>query len=467
MRPDALLFALTLGLLAPACQPPGDDDPVGDDDDSTGAEPTLYRFDSRLGDGTDTVANSGQILRHVLIEDMKNRIGGMTARLDGGWFPAEGEVAGELSFYFDFDSDSSGEIPHGIDSEPPALQETYDDISSDKDLVGKLAGNDPVGQHADWSTDFVGWSLPGTTSPEALVRAWFDQLDAQARGWANGTYPLDPSGAPVAAVFITADGTDLQQLLQKFLLGAVAFSQGVDDYLDDDTAGKGLLSDHDALEDGENFTALEHAWDEAFGYFGASRDYVTWTDEQIATLRGRDTVQVDGALDLTREVVWGHSQNAAKRDLCGGCAAPPDLTRRAWDAFHAGRAYIASRDATLTPDEVSELAAFRDEAVSAWEEAIAATVVHYINELRGDLAGDPVGSFSNVAKHWSEMKGFALSLQFNRLSPLSKARFAELHDLLGQAPGLATPDDYATALLEARALLGEAYGWDGGNLDAW
>ena len=29
-------------------------------------------------------------------------------------------------------------------------------------------------------------------------------------------------------------------------------------------------------------TAMEHAWDEAFGYFGAARDYSRYTDEQLA-----------------------------------------------------------------------------------------------------------------------------------------------------------------------------------------
>ena len=33
-------------------------------------------------------------------------------------------------------------------------------------------------------------------------------------------------------------------------------------------------------------------------------------------------------------------------------------------------------------------------------------------------------SYSDLAKHWSEMKGFALGLQFNRLSPVTDEQFA-------------------------------------------
>ena len=40
--------------------------------------------------------------------------------------------------------------------------------------------------------------------------------------------------APIASVTVTETGLDLRQLIQKFLLMAVPFSQGTDDYLDDD-----------------------------------------------------------------------------------------------------------------------------------------------------------------------------------------------------------------------------------------
>ena len=91
--------------------------------------------------------------------------------------------------------------------------------------------------------------------------------------WGNGTYPQTSAGEPVASVFVTSDGRDLQQLISTFLRVAIAYSQSADDYLDDDTEGKGLLSDHSAPEDGKPYTALEHAWDEGFGYTGMTRRY--------------------------------------------------------------------------------------------------------------------------------------------------------------------------------------------------
>ena len=453
----------------------GSDDTGATDDtgapDDTGThtfDGDTYAFTSAFTDGT-SVSYSGQIFRQLLIDDMKSHLGGMTDRLVGGsFYPAPGDVEAELNFYFEFDSDAFGDVPHLYSTDGDILQETYNDVSSGKNLVEKLAGNDETGQHRDWSTELVGWSAPGVTTPESLVRDWFATIDAQAASWAAGAEPTGPDGAPVPAVYITPEGQDLAQLLDKFLRGALAFSQGADDYLDDDVDGKGLLSSH--LQDGdEPYSALEHAWDEGFGYFGAARSYPDWSDADISDLDGMD-VDGDGLIDLKREVNWGHSVNAGKRD--GGAVVATDFTAEAWEGFYSGRLLLSeTAGAELTADQLAELQGYRDQALGAWEDAVAATVVHYINDTLQDMGGfgGDDYSFEDHAKHWSEMKGFALAMQFNRRSPLSEQGFAELHQLVGQAPVLETADaqasaDYAQALRDARALLGAAYGFDTANL---
>jgi len=77
--------------------------------------------------------------------------------------------------------------------------------------------------------------------------------------------------------------------------------------------------------------------------------------------------------------------------------------------------------------------------------------------------------FLDHAKHWSELKGFALSLQFNPRSPLTGAQFEALHGKLGDRPVLpnATPSDiaaYKTALQDARNILKAAYGFADANM---
>ncbi len=438
------------------------------DADTDADVPDTYTFDSRFEAGS-SVSYSGQVMRHLLIADLAAHLDGLTSRLDtGAFFPVAGDVEAELDFYFSFDSATSGSVDLLSTTSPPAAQSRWDDVASDKDLVGKLAGNDAEGQHEDWSTAFVGWDQPGVTTPESLVRTWFAEIDAAAVARSNGDVPLDPTGAPLGAVHVSADGRDRRQLLQKFLLGAVAFSQGTDDYLDDDLPGSGLLADNAAAEEGEPFTPLEHAWDEGFGYYGAARDTLALGDEAAADPTYAD-LDGDGAIDLLSEVAWGHAQNAAKRDL--GAVDPTDLSTDAFEAFVAGRHLITAADGPLDDAALDELRGHRDRAVEAWEAAVGATVVHYVNDTLKVMAtfGTPAYDFGEHAKVWSELKGFALTPQFNPRSPLTAAEFERLHALLGTAPVLpdappAEVEGYRQALLDARELVGTAYGFDPANL---
>ena len=409
--------------------------------------PASYAFDSRLEEEGSSVSYSGQTLRHVLIEDLKAYIGSLTDAIDkGALVPVAGEVRKELDFYYAFDSQTSGEVAITLSTEPGTQQSTYNDVARGKTLKGKLAGNDPVGQHKAWDKEFVGWDASEVTSPESLLLVWFDELDRMAVERAGGMIPMDPTGKPMSKVHVTPEGLDLQQLIQKFLGGAVAFSQGVDDYLDDSEPGKGLLSSNEGPDKvGKPYTTLEHAWDEAFGYFGAARDYGDYTDDEIAGKGGRaerkngyfDTDQ-DGAIDLRSEINLGHSVNAAKRDRGSAKDAPTDFSGDTFKAFLRGRSIISSSDGDLSDSDLKALQAERDTVVSNWEKAIAATVVHYINDVLQDMTVFDTKDYDFYAhaKHWSELKGFALALQFNPRSPLGEKRLRELHQQVGDAPVL-------------------------------
>ncbi len=471
-RPRALLLALLL-LFPLGCSPLGDDDDSAGLDDDDDAVPSTYAFASRY-DGASSVSYSGQTMRQALLVAFSSHVADLTERVDGGWVPSPGDVVAELTAWYAFDSASAGDREHGVPTDPAALQATWDDIGQGKDLRGKLAGNDPVGHSLAYADGLIGWEHADVARPDDLVLLWFAQVEALCIARANGATPADPTGAAIPRAALSPEGLDLEQLLAKFLGVAVAFSQGADDYLDDDEPGKGLLSDHSAAEEGENFTALEHAWDEAFGYFGAPRDFGDYSDDETASAGGRADWQGmhdsdgDGAIDLRSERLFGHAVNAGKRDR--GAVAATDFTGQAWRAFLEGRALINSVDGPLTADQLAALAAHRDAAVAAWEAALAATAVHYINEVLVDMAafGGADYAFADHAKHWSELKGFTLGLQFNPRSPLHDD-FAAFHDLLGQAPVLSDADPaavtaYAEALLSARALLGAAYGFDAANL---
>ncbi|MEC7984615.1 MAG: DUF4856 domain-containing protein [Myxococcota bacterium] len=440
------------------------DEPSGEPTDEPVEVPESYEFDN--ADGDSTLSYSGQIARHALISSLKGYIGNMTGKIaDGSYAPtATADVVADLNFYFDCDGDLCTDLTVGSET---TVQQTLSDISSGKNLVGKIAGNDSATDHKDWTGgDFKGWN--GAESPEALVRTWFDMLAANAVDQVNGTFADDPEGNTIEAVYLTPDGHDLNQLIQKFLLGAITFSQGADDYLDDDTDGKGLLASHIQAED-KTYTPVEHAWDEGFGYFGAARNYIDYTDEQIA---GGESIDIDGdgLVDLKSEKNWGNCVNAAKRDK--GAVVATDFTTQAWEGFAGGRQFLhETRGTELTDDQIDTLKDYRNEAVSAWEMAVSATVVHYINDVLQDMGkfGTADYSFSNHAKHWGEMKGFALGLQFNPHSPLSDEDFETFHSLVGDAPALSDDGDaqieaYRANLIEARSILGTSYEFDADNL---
>ena len=435
------------------------------------AAPTTYAFDARFG-ADSGVSYTGQVHRQVLMGELNAWIGGLTAEIDGGKAMNAGDVEAGCDFYYLYDAAVGADVAIALTTTPGALQTKLGELSS-KNLKAKFAGNDPVGQHKDWTKALAGWA--GQSSAEGLLRSWFVALDAAAVARALGTPGKAPDGTDLKVVHVSAAGHNYQELIAKFLGMAVSFSQGVDDYLDDDLDGKGLGSDHTKPEsDGAGYTALAHAWDEAFGYFGAARDYGDYTDDEIAGKAGRDAWKHgyhdsngDGKIDLRSEMNFGHATNAAKRDRGAKALAPTDFTKAAFGAFLAGRHLLASASTTLTSTELEELRGYRDAAVQAWELAIAATLVHYMNALLGDMKkfGTADYDFYAHAQHWSELKGFALGLQFNRRSPLNAANFGTLHALIGDAPVLANRaaaeiTAYQKAVRDARALLGTAYGFD-------
>ncbi len=455
----------------------------GDNDESdTISEPATFAFESRFQPGVSSVAYSGQIKRHLLIEQLKAYIG----NLDDQSFsnPEPGDVVDALNFFYDFknsgvdDTLAIGFVP----AVGPPLQVEW------RDLGGSLVSLKEKFPEFDagFEGNVVGYAS-GTLTPEGALQDMFQKVEQLIIDRANGNIPADPNGADIALAFVGADGIDYQQLIQKYLGGAIAISQGTDDYLDDDLAGKGLLSDNTvpAVSGGveQAYTGLEHVWDEGFGYFGAAQHYNDFSDDEIASAGGRadwqggNDADGDDAIDLLSEYNFGHSVNAGKRDR--GSVVATDFTKTAFDAFIAGRTLIVNAGGALDDSQLAELQGYRDTAVGAWERAVAATAVHYINDVLQDMEdfGTADYDFLAHAKHWSELKGFALALQFNvNHSPLvtnelqlSTPPLEQLHSLIGDRPVLpgaseADQTAYKQSLNDAKALLGQVYQFDSANL---
>ena len=445
-------------------------------DDEQPSVPTTYNFESKVTAGAASVSYSGQATRQLLINDLKALIGSddlyavtqdaagkaiVLERLNRIYAVGTKTVEGKLNLTDNNVFNGGAEVtPLSISVQAPLVltQIDYSDLSAGKNLQGKLAGQDNDLSHA-----FVGWDVALSAAqtdndrPDLLIQSWFDAIADLATDSDDDTR------------YVSAAGLDYQQLIQKLLLGALTYSQVAEDYF---KPSKGLLAQNSV--DDKDYTGLEHHWDEGFGYFGAQRDYNLRSDSEVKATPYQDT-DADGSIDLYAEYSFGHSINAVKRDK-GATDAGTDFSKNAMDAFLNGRQLIQD-NYDSDPVEGSgyhvELAGYAQTALNNWENAIAATAIHYINDVIAEtktLSTSAPASFASRAKHWSEMKGFALSLQFSPIAQISTAELALVHEKMAQAPVLTAGDDadaYVIALTAARDTLQAAYGFSATNVAGW
>ena len=473
------------------------DSDANGDGDACDPMPTVYSYSGSITEGESSVSYTGQTARHILMLGMVDAMVALTERPG-----EEAAIDAELSFFMN--GDGADGTPHGFTvkgGETVIPGPTYGDISTGKNLDGKIAGGNGQGggETSRLIGDFFGWEdgMDGDPLPIELVNHFIDRLAAEA---SDGNTPsISTIDGPVALDTPTIDaaGRDYRQLTQKFLSGAVSFSQGTNDYFQTDYAN--AL----AQEGTKSYTAGEHDFDEAFGYYGASRNIGDYTDDEAAGKGGREgfgngynDANGDGSIDIRSEIVLGHAQNCAKRDR--GSDGATDFSQDAFDAFLIGRQILdnAAKAGTLTAEAQSALNSQISIASKAWEKCIAATVVHYINDVTADMgeyqAPDfaSLGNFKTMAKHWGEMKGFALALQFSPYSPFRDGSVEGIDlddlkrvlDLMGDAPVLAdgsqggipvsgSAEDaiaaYLSDLQTARDVLEEAYGFDPSVVASW
>ena len=483
--------------------------------DACDAMPTVYAYDNANYTGSSSsVSYTGQTARQLLVADMAYY---MEKVLTDDAANTAASVTTSLDFFIKGTDANVTDTLLGNyikDSANVTLKEanTYGDISTGKNLDGKIAGGNGSGGGETSKligNEFFGWSEGSPALPIDVVNIW---IASQAALASDGVavQVTDATGATSSAnVNTDAHGRNYRQLMQKFLMGAVNFSQGTNDYFKTDFMGDKDGVNVLALQDGtKDYTYAEHKFDEGFGYYGAARDNLHYTDLEARAKSGRDgwkyghhDTDGDGMIDVRSEYNMAHSQNCAKRDAGSASGpAPTDFSTEVMASIIAARQILSNAanktNPALTEAENTKLQEHVKMASVAWEKCIAATAVHYVNDLFADMdeytLGKPatLGNFETVAKHWSELKGFVMSLQFSPASPFRDAAVTtvDLDDLkhinilVGDAPVLAdgsqmgvapsgTADDaiyaYRGKLLEVRATLQSAYGFSDANTVAW
>ena len=107
----------------------------------------------------------------------------------------------------------------------------------------------------------------------ALIISYFDALATASANFSqtasNGQAGTLSSGT--STYLFAANGFEYTEMIEKAVMGAVFKYQALNIYF----GSTNMSADNTTLVAGENYTNLEHYWDEAFGYFGVPSDFPT------------------------------------------------------------------------------------------------------------------------------------------------------------------------------------------------
>jgi hypothetical protein len=405
-----------------------DDD--NDDDGQTLIDtPTSYSFASRFNEGESSVSYSGQVVRNLLINDIKIQMS-----TDAG----SGNPATLVSMMANDNADQAILSSAGSMT---TVQTKYHDISTSH-LNDRL-------------TAVESYTIPGyDANAGTLVNGWVQELAASGK--------------------TRATGLRLDQITQKTLWGAVSYWQGTSKYMskiptDDNTVASG---------DGAAYTAMEHHWDESFGYFGAALDYNTgYTDDSRKNGPNVDS-NGDGSIDFKSEYNVGWAITAAKRDLCSACDTDLDFTKTIFDAYLEGRTLITNQA------DLADILVQRDIVMNTWEKVVAAVSIHYVNDVADDIAGLITAADTSIApgsdatadyeNHWGEMRGYANGLLYNDFKAITDANLLRILTVMGTAPVYPSNGDFSamqayhdSLVGEVRAIFKASYGFSDANVAGW
>lgn len=204
-------------------------------------------------------------------------------------------------------------------------------------------------------------------------------------------------------------GVEPAQMIAKGLMGALLYYQATAVYLGD---SKMNVNNTEVVE-GEG-TAMQHHWDEAFGYFGAPDDYLT-------------AEVPEGTVDPTEKAWYWAGYANGRADVI-------DVRDEIFNAFLAGRTAINNNDMEARNEAIATIR-------TNWEKLAAANVVHYVNSSLADLEANEMGDFFH---HWSEGKAFLNTLWYNPTKSISNAELEELNTLFGNNPKADFADAGAT-----------------------
>lgn len=188
---------------------------------------------------------------------------------------------------------------------------------------------------------------------------------------------------------VDENGFEYGQFVQKGLIGAMMLDQIVNIYLGDDKQAV----DNTMNAEGKNYTAMEHHWDEAYGYLTSNGNYpLKGSERYLGEYARQGTSESNGASALFLSLI-------------------------------TGRAAIVNNDMTVRDEQIANIR--RD-----LERSIAVVAVSYLNKAA--KATDPADKFHSL----SEAVGFIYSLRYAHNPKINSVDSDELmKTLMGNKDG--------------------------------
>lgn len=236
------------------------------------------------------------------------------------------------------------------------------------------------------------------SSVQNNFEVWMDSLASVSRFTnqtaSNGQAGLLTKNDNSATYLFNERGMEWLQMIEKGIMGACFYYQATAVYL-----GESKMNvDNNTVTPGQG-TAMEHHWDEAFGYWGVPLDFPG---------------------NLTGLRYWGRYTNSRNSAL--------GLNSTMMNAFLAGRAAISNKD--LAERDVQIIKIRRN-----WEKVCAATAISYLNQAKNNFSTDPAVKFHAL----SEAYAFIWSLKFGGDATITSAQVDNILIALADAadPNLA------------------------------
>lgn len=316
------------------------------------------------------------------------------------------EVVAPLDYSFTRDGEStvsfSGQTTRILMSEEIIDAMKDFDGATEQSLLDMFANENDAFDNSDLNA-----SSKTVKSKTAASRDYFSTnasdaatIKAEFEGWlsaqVNEVFPAQNTAAAAgqpgqiadgeSTRFVSAQGLEYNQLFNKGLIGALMVDQALNNYLGIsvlDEATNVADNNNDIVAEGENYTTMEHKWDEAYGYlYGTSQDLAN-PNNSI----GDD----DSFLNKYIGRVEGDADYA-------GIAA------EIFDALKLGRAAIVAKDYDLRDAQAAIVR-------TKLSEVIAIRAIYYLQQGKNALEDN---NFGTAFHDLSEGYGFIYSMQFTR-----------------------------------------------------